>query len=128
MVPVVGSAANVPSKLAVAVSKEYPVPKICLPSVRRLVIAPSLPAERIVWFAVHGRVDPSAVLIEPMPYAAVPLSPVNEPPAMTRLPSGASTIDHTVPPSAVGFQVDDKAPVMELTAARLVRVLPLTEP
>ena len=32
------------------------MPKIWLPSVRRLVIAPSLPASRIVWFAAHGRI------------------------------------------------------------------------
>ena len=68
------------------------------------------------------------VLIDPMPYAGVPLREVKEPPTMTRLASGASTIDHTTPFCAAGFHDGSSAPVEALTAARLDRVLPLTEP
>ena len=63
-----------------------------LPSVRRLVMAPVLVASRMSAFAAHASRLPVATLRLPIPYAAPPASRVNDPPTMSRVPLGLSTM------------------------------------
>ena len=90
-------------------------------------MAPDDVASRMVVFAAHGMLAPVVAFREPMPYVDCPLSDVNDPPTMTRLRSGASTIDHTCPLSTVGAH-GRRAPVEVLTALRLLRATPFTAP
>src|SRR5664279_121371 len=98
---------------------------MCVPAVRRLLIAAPDVEFLITVLAAHGISAAVVVLIEPIPNAAVPpLSVVNEPPTMTLEASGATTIDHTWPSSTLGAQPCKAPPA--LNAASLVRAVPLT--
>src|SRR6478609_3989251 len=76
----------------------------------------------MTWFAANGSSAPLLASTAPIPLAGEPLILVNPPPAMTRLPSGASTIVQTTPSSAVGAQ-GSREPLARENAASRVRDL-----